>query len=167
MAGIVLASGAFTLDGSLNLPILITLVYLSSITGDLLGYAIGSKFGPIFIHSRRKKIKFTMVKIKHVRSFLHRWGWATIFFTRWLATPFGIPVNIASGMTKYPFWNFTVFVLLGEAIWTGMYIFAGRYFGANWSSILEYTSSVPAMLTAIATGIALVYLGIRLHRNTA
>ena len=45
------------------------------------------------------------------------WGGVSIFLTRWLATPLGPFVNVASGFTGYPWLRFLMWDIVGEVLW--------------------------------------------------
>lgn len=163
---LIMAAGAFTSDGTLNVYILLPLVAISAFLGDVFGYYLGHRFGFLIINSYTKKIGITEKRLDSVEAFLERWGASFIFLTRWLFTPLGIPVNIMAGINRYKFKSFFLWALVGEIIWASLYIGLGRYFGANWVTLTEYVSDAPTFITLLTVGGILVWLGVKLWKKS-
>jgi len=82
-----------------------------------------------------------------------RWGSSSVFFSRWLVTPLGSAINIASGVTGLAWPVFTIWSVLGEMLWVSIYIGLGYTFGSNietLAGILGNLSMALAMLTVAA-----------------
>ena len=84
---------------------------------------------------------------------LQKWGASGVFLTRWLFTPLGPAINIASGITGLSWPRFTLWGVLGEGLWVSIYITLGYSFGSNietLSGILGNLSMALAMLALAA-----------------
>jgi len=153
---ILLASGAFSVDGTLNIFILIPFVAFIAIIGDVFGYYLGQRFGYLLINSFTSKVGITNESLKDVEVFLAKRGRWSVFLTRWLITPIGIPVNLVSGITHYSFKKFLPIVILGELLWSFIYLYTGYIFGANWISIWNLISDAPQILALFVVGLGLL-----------
>lgn len=165
--GILLAAGSFTVTGNFNLPILIVLVTITAIFGDFVGYWIGSHFGLSLLNKFFYQSSDTTNKMEQLNAKLGTSGRWYIFISRWLITPLGVPINLLAGTTAYPFRKFIIFAALGEVVWASGYLYLGHFFGASWSTLLEYAQNLPMLFSIIALAIIAIYWGYRLknHNN--
>jgi membrane protein DedA with SNARE-associated domain len=160
-----MAAGSFTVDGTLNLFILIPLVIATALVGDMTGYLIGHKFAYWIKGNPTSRFRMSDQKLISVSGFLSRWGVWSIFLTRWLITPFAVPINLVAGISSYPFRKFMLVALLGESLWAGIYIYLGYLFGANWENLLDYLDKTPLILALLVIGGGSFYLAYRLWRK--
>lgn len=167
LGAILLAAGSFTADGTLNFYVLIIVITGTAIAGDIAGYFLAKKYGlrvleKTLLRSERRKSHMTSL-----HQFLNRWGWWSIFSTRWLFTPLGLPVDLLAGVTHYPVRKFLLAVSTGELLWAIIYVWLGYEFGANWSTLVDYINNVPEVLALIVVGMLFVYVGLKIRRNHA
>ncbi len=149
---IILAAGSFTVDGPLNFWVLVAVVTVMAIIGDLIGYFIAHRFGNNVARLTRR-YGISEAQLTSIDRFLLRWGVWCIFFTRWLITPLGFPVNLGAGLRKYPLKKFILFISLGEFLWALIYSYLGHLFGASWSTLVDYLNGAPEVLAFLAIGI--------------
>ncbi len=162
---ILMAAGSFTVDGSLNLFILIPLVIATALLGDMVGYFIGNKFAHWVVGNTQKHLRLSEKKLTNVTAFLSRWGLWSIFLTRWLLTPLAVPLNLAAGISGYPFKKFILIAFFGESLWAAIYIYLGYFFGANWETLLDYLDNAPWILVLLLVGILSLYLAYKIWRK--
>ncbi len=162
---ILLAAGSFTVDGTLNIFILVPLVIVTALIGDIAGFVLGNKFGHIVGGKFSSKVGFTKQKISSVSSFLSRWGIWCVFLTRWLLTPLAVPVNLAAGLSNYSFKKFFLASVVGESVWAGSYIYLGYVFGANWQLLTDYLDQTPLFLVLIVIGIGSLAIALRMWKK--
>lgn len=99
--------------------------------------------------------------LRRAEAWTKRWGWAGIFFSRWLVTPFGPWVNLASGMGAYSWPRFLFLVVAGEALWVALYVALGKIFSDRVLALSELLGN----LTWAVVGLVLaVWLGRKLLR---
>lgn len=73
-------------------------------------------------------------------------------------------ISLPAGITRMPFWRFTILTLIGCIPWVLMLAFAGRAVGDNWETLQEQLHYVDyALAAAIIGGIA--YLVVRQRRR--
>lgn len=165
LTSLLLAAGSFAAVGSLNIWILIPLVTLTAILCDIMGFYIGRILGPYVLKKITRSLRISSETMKKSETAFDRYGFLSIFLSRWLFTFFGLPVNLIAGSSDYPLSKFIIAASIGEAIWASMYITLGYIFGADWELIVQYLGSVPAILTLCVFGVGLLVLGIRLRRS--
>jgi membrane-associated protein len=78
-----------------------------------------------------------------------RRGGLAILITRFLLTPLAIPINLIAGSSRYAFWRFLTFDLLGELIWVALYGGLGYLFADSWEAISDLAGSVSGLLVGI------------------
>ncbi len=157
---VLLAAGAFTVDRTLSLFILIPLITVTAIIGDIFGYFLGKRFGYVLVNKYTAKLGLTEKRLAYTDKFFNRWGKGSVFFSRWLLTPLGIPVNVIAGIHAYSFKKFLLWAALGEIIWASLYVGLGSYFGANWVSLLDYVNDAPMLFTSVILGTVFLFIGL-------
>jgi LPXTG-motif cell wall-anchored protein len=81
-----------------------------------------------------------------------------IYLTRWLLTPFALPTTLIAGSSNYPWRNFTLFVILGQATWITLYGGVGYAFGSQWELVSEFVSN----FTGLIVGLIILGVGVYL-----
>jgi membrane-associated protein len=162
---LLLAAGSLTVDGSLNIYLLIVVVTLAAVTGDVIGYSAGRKVGIARLEKYTHPVGLTQSRVKSMEHVLQKYGGLGIYLTRWLLTPLGIPFNILCGISEYPLKKFLFFTVLGEVTWAGIYIYLGYLFGNNWTTLLDYIQDAPLVSAFAVLSIGALYLAIHLWRR--
>ncbi|HMC58855.1 MAG TPA: VTT domain-containing protein [Candidatus Solibacter sp.] len=159
--------GSMIAQGAMNLWWAIAAAGAGSILGDQAGYAIGRWGGPAVIArlsgllGRRDSLQAMEAKAK-------AWGGPGIFITRWLLSPLGPWINLASGTAGYPWHRFLFWDILGELTGAAVYIALGRFFSdrvmAVHAVLGDVTWAIAALLAAIILGFQLLkYLRARVQ----
>jgi membrane protein DedA with SNARE-associated domain len=157
-----LAAGSFTADGTLNMYLLILIATITAIIGDVTQYIICRKYGMVLINKTFLKKGLTPSRVRKMEKFLQRWGAWCIFFTRWLFSPLGVPLNITAGLVNYSFRKFVITAAIGEFLWASIYVSVGHLFGSNWSTIVDYINNVPQLFVFLGSGVVFIYAAVRL-----
>ena len=76
------------------------------------------------------------------RALAARWGALGIFLSRWLIGPLGPWVNVSSGLAAYSWARFVFWDVLGEALWVGLYVTAGKVFSDQVTVIADLSSNL-------------------------
>src|SRR5208283_4008552 len=96
------------------------------------------------------------VNLQAMEAKVKAWGGPGIFLTRWLLSPLGAWINLASGTAGYPWRRFLFWDILGEITGAVVYISLGRYFSDRvmaLSAVLgDLTWAIAALLAAIVFG---------------
>lgn len=165
LGAILLAAGSFTADGTLNFYALIVVITITAVAGDIVGYFLAKKYGLRVLQKTLLRSDRGKNHMAALHQFVKRWGWWSIFSTRWLFTPLGLPIDLLAGVTHYPVKKFLLAVSTGELLWAVIYVWLGYEFGSNWSTLVDYINNVPEVLALVVVGILFVSVGLRIRRN--
>lgn len=149
---LMLTAGGFAATGDLVLWQVVTSALGGAVAGDQLGYRIGARGG----HPLLRRLGATPSRARLVaraRDQMERRGAVGIFLSRWLFSAVGPWANFVAGAITYPWARFTLWAVVGEAVWVGLYCGLGFAFAENLQaasdlagSVLGITAGVAAML---------------------
>lgn len=115
---LLLFTGLFALHPGIGMNVFLvaTLIALSAIAGDALGYWIGRKIGPP-IFERKESGLFSRQNVIRTSKFFDRWGGLAIVLARF------VPIvrtfaPVAAGVGKMHYGKYTTFNIIGAAIWS-------------------------------------------------
>jgi membrane-associated protein len=156
---LLLIAGSMISQGAMNLWVAIGAAGAGSILGDQAGYAIGRWGGPRAV-DRLSSLVGKEGRVKDIEAKAKAWGGPGIFVTRWLLSPLGPWINLASGAAGYPWHRFLFWDALGELMGAALYISLGRYFSDRVMALDGILGNVTwaavALLAAIILGFRLV-----------
>ena len=152
---LLILAGSMISQGAMSVWWAIGAAGTGSILGDQAGYAIGRWGGPLVI-AKLSGWFGKSAKLEAMEARAKAWGGPGIFITRWLLSPLGPWINLASGSTGYPWRQFLVWDILGEMTGAIVYISLGRFFSdrvmALYSVLGDLTWAIAALLAAIFLG---------------
>lgn len=147
-----LTAGGFAAAGDLVLWQVVAAALGGSVVGDQIGYRIGAWGG----HPLLRRLGASPSRAKLIERALQEMekrGAVGIFFSRWLFSAVGPWANFAAGAMTYPWARFTLWAVIGEAVWVALYCGLGFAFAGNLQaasdmagSVLGITAGVAAML---------------------
>lgn len=112
----------------LDLIIALIAVNLGSIIATMIMYAIGYYFNNWASNFIRKSMPNQREKIDKLSKWIVKNGTKVAFFTRFI--PFvRVYVSLLAGIERVPVVGFTLYSLLGIAIWNIFFVLAGYYLG--------------------------------------
>jgi len=156
--------GSMISQGAMNLWWALGVASAGAILGDQAGYAIGRWGGPAAV-TRLSTLFGKRANLRAMEAQAKAWGGAGIFITRWLITPLGPWINLASGTASYPWRRFLFWDILGEVTGALVFISLGRFFSdrvmALYGVLGDLTWAIAALLAAIVLG---YYLLVHLRR---
>ena len=94
------------------------------------------------------------------KDMLAKRGGVAVFLTRWLVSALGPYVNVAAGAAQQPWANFTLWGVLGELVWVGLYVGLGYYFAGNLSEASGMAINVLGFMGAGAVALGLGLLAV-------
>lgn len=152
---LMLTAGGFAAAGDLVLWQVVAAALAGAVGGDQLGYRIGQQGGhPLLQRLSRAPSRARLVA--RALAEMERRGALGIFLTRWLFAPLGPWANFAAGAMAYPLARFTLWAVLGETVWVGLYCGLGYGFAGN---IQAASSMAGSVLGLIAGGAAMLGFG--------
>lgn len=120
------AAGAFAALNSLNIYILLLILFLAAVLGDTANYWIGHFFGKQII--AHPKIPIDEKHIVETQKFFKKHGGKTIILARFM--PFiRTFAPFVAGVGRMSYSQFITYNLIGAALWVGVATVAGYFFG--------------------------------------
>lgn len=118
--------GAFCATGAMSLWALIPALYVATVLGSVLNYAIGRAVGEqVYAHNSRWLDRDALRK---THEFYERYGWISFLLSPFIAVIRTFAPFVA-GMSAMTFRKFLAAVLAGAALWTTTLPLAGYWFG--------------------------------------
>lgn len=123
------ALGALTTvtDAYLSLPLLLGLLFVAAVLGDATNYSIGRYIGPKIFRNQNSK----WLNPRHLlqtKAFYDKHGGKTIVLARFLPIARTFAPFVA-GIGRMGYRQFSGYNILGAALWVGIFLFAGHWFG--------------------------------------
>jgi len=136
-------AGAIAGAGSMNVHLLVALLFVAAVLGDSLNYAIGHYIGPKVFRFEDSWF-FKKAYVERTHRFFERHGGKTIVLARFVpiirtSAPF------VAGIGAMDYRRFLLFNVAGAALWVASLTYAGYFFGN---------------LPAVKNNLSLVILGI-------
>ncbi|MGO4880498.1 MAG: DedA family protein [Bryobacteraceae bacterium] len=152
---LLIVTGSLVAQGFIPLWVAITVAATGSVLGDQIGYAIG-RWGGARLVARFARFLGGRERMAKAEAHARRWGGPGVFLSRWLVTPLGSVVNLASGIAKYPWNRFLCWDALGQALDATIYIGLGRIFSdrvlALDAALGDFTWAILALLVSAVLG---------------
>ncbi|MCL4560694.1 MAG: DedA family protein [Chloroflexi bacterium] len=134
-------------SGPLNVGTLFIVMALAAILGDTANYWIGHAIGPRVFHENVRFLKREYLDRTH--RFYEKHGGLTIFLARFIPIIRTFAPFVA-GVGSMTYGKFIGYNILGGITWTGLFLFAGYFFG-NISFIRHNFSLVIIAIVVIST----------------
>jgi membrane protein DedA with SNARE-associated domain len=154
------AAGSFVEQGEMKLWQVIAAASVGAVLGDQIAYGLSRWGGRRVINRISRKIGGA-ANLKKAEALTRRWSGAGIFLSRWLITAFGPWVNIASGISAYPWRKFLLWDVLGQVLWVILYVGIGYAFSNRVQAIAEILGNLTWVIVGL---IVTVILGWQLVR---
>ena len=161
---LLLAAGSYAAAGDLSLVAAISATLAAAFLGDQTMYAVGRGGGTGLLDRLGSRAQ----PIARARDLLARRGAVVVFLSRWLISALGPYVNLAAGASGMSWARFTLWGLLGEAVWLGLYLGLGYVFTGNLEAASAFAVRILLFLgvTAVAVGLGL-WLGTAIRADRA
>ena len=124
---LLIVTGSLAAQGAMNVWVAIAIASVGSVAGDQIGFSVG-RWGGKALVARFSRTIGSAERIGELDAKAKSWGSAGVFFSRWLVTPLGPWINLASGAADYSWLRFTLWDFLGESFGAGIYIWLGLVF---------------------------------------
>ena len=147
--------GALCGAGLMNLSLAVVLLTVAAILGDQCNYSIGRYFGPKVFQWENSRF-FNKKAFEQAHAFYEKYGGVTIIAARFM--PFlRTFVPFVAGVAEMTRSRFTLFNVIGAALWVGGVTLAGYLFGnipwvqENLDKIIWAMIFVPGLLVLFGT----------------
>ena len=146
-------AGAFCANGTMNIGILIALLFVAAVTGSTVNYWIGSAIGRKVFAKNYSWLNQAALQKTH--RFYETHGAATFIMSPFIAVVRTFAPFIA-GVSEMTFSKFMVFTFAGGAIWV-ISLVGGGYFFGNIPLIRQHLNDI--VLLGIGVGVGSLVLG--------
>ncbi len=148
------AAGLLASRGDLSLVAAIVAALLGIAGGDILLYLAGRGLGAAVLARRPLRNWIRPQSLQRARETLHRWGGPALLGARFVPG-LRLPTYVLSGVVRMPLLPFSLWIVLGAALWTPILVSASAGAG-TWFSSLHVSGA--ALWLAGATMLALLWL---------
>jgi membrane protein DedA with SNARE-associated domain len=156
---LLIVTGSMVSQGVMNPWWAIGAAGVGSVLGDLAGYAIG-RWGGQAVITKLSGLFGKRANLEAMEAKAKAWGGPGIFATRWLLSPLGPWINLASGTAHYPWHRFLFWDVLGEFTDAAIFISLGWFFSdrvmALYGVLGNLTWAIAALLVALILGYELL-----------
>ncbi|MGL5041480.1 MAG: DedA family protein [Culicoidibacterales bacterium] len=151
---VLIISGFMSNNTSLQAPLIVLLVTLSSTIVGAISYYIGRLFAIEKIMSALVKWeRFSPIKTKDIvkiREWFNQRGAVVVFICR-LIPGLRSVISLASGMIGMKFWPFILLTIAGTFIWSLVCVYFGVIFGDNWAILVDYIGPYGVIMIILLT----------------
>ncbi len=150
--------------GHTNVVATCTVVVVSAIVGDSVGFEIGKHYGTrLLAHRFLDKRRGQLDK---ARDFLARKGGSAVFLGRFVAF-FRAIMPALAGTSKMPYRRFIVWNAIGGLTWGIGFVLVGFLAGNSYQTVATRAGRGTAIIVAVIAVLAFAVWRIRNHRNLA
>ncbi len=120
-------AGSLAALGSIDIHLLVLLLFTAAVLGNTLNYEIGRWLGPK-VFAKRESRWLNPYYVERTHAFFERWGAMSVVLARFV--PFlRTYVPFVAGISAMRRGNYLFFTVLGAALWVGSLIYMGYFFG--------------------------------------
>ncbi len=145
---LLIAAGLMAAKGDLSLALIIFIVTIAAIIGNIVGYFIGQKVGPM-IFKREKSRFFHPEHVEKTHAFFEKHGPKTIILARFIPIVRTFVATFA-GVSKMNFKTFFVYSIIGGILWGVGLPLAAFYLGKLIPDLDKYILLVIAIVIVIS-----------------
>jgi membrane-associated protein len=121
------AAGTFAALGALDLRLILLLLFIAAVVGDTVNYWIGSYIGPRAFRGNLRFLRREYLDRTH--AFYEKHGGKTIILARFIPIIRTFAPFVA-GVGAMSYGKFITYNLAGAALWVGLFVLGGYFFGA-------------------------------------
>lgn len=121
-------AGSLAAQGSLNIVILLVILFVGAVLGDTMNFWIGHYIGPKVFENTR----FTLINKKYLlkaQDFYNRKGAIVIVLARFIPIIRTFAPFVA-GVSKMDYKKFIIYNMIGGGLWVALMTLAGFFFGS-------------------------------------
>jgi membrane protein DedA with SNARE-associated domain len=133
---VLLLSGAVVSQGVVRVMPTLCVSYVGVVTGDLMLYYIGRRYGILIVTDRRFKRIVDEARMEKVGRWFHKWGNSLVFFGRHLV---GVraQVFLCAGIFRVSADRVLLYDSLSALIGVPAMIYLGYFFGSNFHALKD------------------------------
>jgi membrane protein DedA with SNARE-associated domain len=142
-------AGYVASQGKMNLVAAIVGATLGSYLGALALYVLGALLGRDRLRHIVDRLPLVDVSdVDKAEDWFRRYGSAAVFIGRFVPVVRSV-ISIPAGVERMPLWQFSVYTLLGSAVWNSIFIVGGYQLGDRWQDVGRYSDPINYAVLAI------------------
>lgn len=151
----VLLGGVIAGQGTINVFVLIALVWACTLSGDSLSFFLGRRLGRRFLEKHGPKVRITPERLAQVDEHFKRHGGATVLIGRFVGFVRPIAPFVA-GTSGMRYRNFIPYSILGTGIWGPGLCVIGYVFYRSFDQVTKIAGRATLIFSAVvAVGVAI------------
>lgn len=154
-------AGFLAARGDLNFFLVVIAGTMGSYLGAVPWYYAGRVFGEERVRGATRRfgrwLTLSEDDVDKAAHWFHAHGRAAVFFGR-LIPAIRTLISVPAGIARMPFWTFTLFTLLGSALWTGVLTLAGYLLHAEYDRVATYMDPASKIVVGLVVAIYLYRL---------
>lgn len=158
---VVVLGGVSAGHGTISLPLLIAVVWACALTGDLISYTLGRRFGRAVLLDHGAGLGVTEARVAHVERVLSDHTAKTLVAGRFVGIVRPL-LPFLAGATHVPARRFVPITVCAGGLWSATFCCLGAAF---WSSLDELVSIVERGSLALGAVAVVVVLGVAAWRR--
>ncbi len=156
-AGFLIAKGTFTFAG------VIFFSTLGSMIGSLISYYIGAWGGRPIVEKYGRFLLLDKSMLDKSEKFFTKKGELTIFICRFVPVVRHL-ISIPAGIAKMNLLKFTIYTLVGAAMWNSFLAYVGYTLKSRWESVMKYSHIIDKVVVVLLV-IVLIYYVYKFYKN--
>lgn len=142
-------AGYVASQGGMSLPAAVIAATVGAVVGALALYALGAALGRTRIRHWLERIPLMdAADLDDAERWFVRHGGAAVLIGRCVPVVRSL-VSIPAGVERMNVARFTLFTLIGSAVWNGGLVWAGYLLGAGWEDIGRYSDLLNAVVYVV------------------
>jgi membrane protein DedA with SNARE-associated domain len=138
-------AGFLIFEGRFTFTAVIFFSTLGSIIGSLLSYYAGAWGGRPFVKRYGKYLLLDLHHLDMTEKFFARYGDKAIFVSRFIPVVRHL-ISIPAGVGRMSVIKFSIFTIIGAAIWNAFLTYLGYYLKDNWMTVRKYAEYVDIVI---------------------
>jgi membrane protein DedA with SNARE-associated domain len=154
-----LSPGASPLD----LPLVIAAGAVGNLAGSMIAYGIGRAGGPPLLRRMRNNRYLGHGKLERAERWFNEHGSVTVFTSRLLPVVRTF-ISLPAGAAEMPLVSFSIYTIVGSAIWSAMLAIVGYLLGSQWHVIDQIIAPIGYVIAAVLV-VAIAWWIFRVRRR--
>jgi membrane protein DedA with SNARE-associated domain len=137
---------------------------VGSLVGAWVAYAIGYYGGRPLILRWGRYLLFDADDLHRTEAFFARYGTAASLIGRVVPVVRSL-VSFAAGVGRMPVLPFTLYTIIGSAVWVTVLVATGAFLGASWEEITPWLKRYEYVILGLLAAAVLAFVGWKLWRR--
>jgi len=149
-------AGFLWYEGRFNFVLIAVASTIGSIIGSLISYYMGYYGGRPFVTRFGKYLLLRMHDLELTERFFQKHGEKTIFISRFIPVVRHL-ISIPAGVGRMNLVKFSIYTIIGAALWNSFLTWLGYTLGSNWEVIRKYSEIIDILIVILIIA-AIIFL---------